>query len=196
MLLFRPVSSPKFLGRQAVMEEGGIVPHGIEDVDHGGQDLVIDFDQGEGLIGRLLIDRRHAGDGVAAIEHFVARQDVIANVLETSGPFAQINHIVLIGRGKIVRRDDRPHPLQSLGSGGVDGPNAGMGVGTPQNLAVKHAGQPGVAPVDRLAGDLVGAVVTNRARSDYFVLPVILCRFHLTALLPKSRILSQVSFRG
>lgn len=63
-----------------------------------------------------------------------------------------------------------------------------MGMRTPQHLAVKHVGKPGIAAVDRLAGNLVGIVVTNRARSDYFVITVLLCRFDSTALLPKIRI--------
>ena len=163
----------ELLRGQVLVQEHGILLHRLEDLGVRRQHLVVDVDQAEGFLGDVLVDRRHPGDGMAAVEHLVGGQDVVAHVFQLGRPLAEVDDFVPFGRGQVTQSGDHgAHPLQRLGPAGVDRPDAGVPVRGAQHLPVEHAGKLHVAPVHRAAGHLVGAVVPYRPGADDLVLLV------------------------
>ena len=81
------------------------------------------------------------GDGVAAIERLFAGHDIpaVETVVDGSALF-----LVLDFRGdfwEFGRRHDGMDAGQGKGAAGVYAPDAGMGVGAAQDLAVEHPGR-------------------------------------------------------
>src|SRR5262249_55428210 len=66
--------------RQVGVQQRGAVGHGGADVEDGGQRFVHDVDQADRLLGDVPVDGGDGGDGVALVEHLLARQDVAAQV--------------------------------------------------------------------------------------------------------------------
>jgi len=60
-------------------------------------------------------------------------------------------------------------PWNFLGVTGVDGYNAGMGVGTPQDLAMEQAWEPHVSPIASPARNFLSAVLANGPRPNNVV---------------------------
>ena len=65
------------VGPQVFVHQRGAVLHGVADVHHRFQDLVIDLDQGQRRLGHVSVHRRHRGDGMAFKQHFIAGQQVV-----------------------------------------------------------------------------------------------------------------------
>ena len=95
-----------------------------------------------------------------AVQGLICGQHVVAQVLEPSRAFAEIDHLVS-GIGQISAREDGLDPGQSRSFRSVYGLDARMGVGRAQDLSVEQAGQPGVGAVNGAPSDLVNAVVAD-----------------------------------
>ena len=65
-------------GGELVVQQGRVVLHGIQHVGGGGQDFIIDLDQGGGFLGDVHRIGGHAGDGMAAEQSLGAGEDVVA----------------------------------------------------------------------------------------------------------------------
>ena len=154
---------------QSGNEDRGLVVHGLDHVLHVGQDFVGDLDQLDRLFGDVRAGGGHRGHDVAVVEHLVAGHAVARNMLRVDG---QLAHHGGAGAdvGHIVSSDDGLHPGQGRGRGGVDGLDGGVGVRTAQHLAVQQTGRVDVRAVFGPTGDLVDAVVADRARADDFEL--------------------------
>ena len=149
------------------MDDGSIVLHGVGCVQHRGENLVVYVDEGERLFGQVRAGgghRRHcvplvqglfAGQHVPAVEPVVHHRPLFL-VDHLGGDFRQV------GGG-----DDGFHPRQSQRPGRVDTPDAGMGVGATQNLAVQHPGQVDIGGVTGPAHHLVGSVMPDRTGAHH-----------------------------
>ncbi len=81
---------------------------------------------------------RHGGDGVSLIEHLVRRHDVVTQeAYVVDHAFGQVDDTAG-GLCQVSRGDDGMHPWHFRGVTGIDGFNAGMGVGTAQDLAMEQ----------------------------------------------------------
>ena len=155
------------VGVHVVVEDGGVLLHGLDHVDDVGQGLVLDRDQVERVAGDGGAGRRHGGHRVAVVEDLVTGHDVERDVA--------IVDLHLAGRHELgphlaeVRRGD--HGLdagQRLGPTRVDGLDAGVGVGAAQDPADQHAGQVQVGAELGAPRDLVDAIGPDRARAHPF----------------------------
>jgi hypothetical protein len=104
----------------------------------GVQQLVLDADQLERRVGRVLVERRDRGDGIADEAHLVDRERVL--VLRPG------DHAVL--DRQVAPADHRVHARQRQRSRGVDAPDPGVRVRAAQRLRVQHARQGDVVGVD------------------------------------------------
>jgi hypothetical protein len=157
------------LGAQVLVQDRRIVPHRLAHVEHVRQHLVVHLDPAQRFVGDLPGRRRHGRDGVAVVEHLVAREDVAGQVAEVRG---RLPHERLLRRDlrQVGRRRDRLDAFERLGRADVDAEDPGVRVGTAQDLPPEHAGEREVRGEVGAAGDLVDAVVSNRSGSHPAVL--------------------------
>ncbi len=117
----------------------------VEDRHERRQRLVVDLDQPARLLGSLLVHRRNRGDRIA--NH--------ADLLRAEGLFIlRHRQDAELHPGQVLGRDDREDARQSAGPRGVDGLDAGMGLGASEELGVRHARQEEIVGVFRLPDDL------------------------------------------
>ncbi len=64
------------------MKQRRILSRGIQCIQHRGQQFVLDVDEAGCLLGGVRVARGNGGDGVPDIEHLVARQRIVAAILE------------------------------------------------------------------------------------------------------------------
>ena len=152
------------LGSTPSREDRIVVQHGrrrlhrLVDIGHVRQNLVVDLDQLQRLLGRAGIDRGDRGHGVAVIERLLARHAVVEDVVH--GRIA-IGEVGQIGGG-----DHRLHAWKLLGLRRVDVPDLRVGVWAAQNAPDQLAGHVEVGAVAGAARHLVDAVGTQWARAD------------------------------
>ena len=133
--------------------------------------MVLDFDQGGGLLGRMDVGCGDGGDGVSLIEDLAAGQNVAADVTERRCAFAQIDDA--IGAvGKIGAGDDGSDAGDGGGLAGVDADDSRVCVRTAHYEAVQQPGGIVIGAVKSTARHFVGAIMANRARAHNSV------RFH------------------
>ncbi len=160
---------PHAAGEQVLVQQRGVVLHGIHHVHHRGQVLVLHPDELDGLLGHVGVDSGHRRHGMALVEHLVAGQDVVALELETLVSVAEL----LAGEGGEGKVPCRHHRLDagvSLGLAGVDGLDAGMGVGAAQDFTMQQAGELDVGAVLGASGDFIHTVGPDGALADDLVL--------------------------
>ena len=142
----------KLGGGKFVVQQRGVIPHSVPHIVVGAQDFVVHLDEADGFLGDVDGIGGHAGDGVSPEQGFGAGQDVVAGGARRQG------RVVLAGDGQVGAGYDGAHAGQGFGGGGVNGLDARMGVGAPQDFAVQHPAHLEVAAVLGAAGHLVGAV--------------------------------------
>src|SRR5262249_52644032 len=104
--------------------------------------------------------RGHGRPGVAGVERLGMREDVLCHQPGIALDLREIDDPI---------RDDREvlgggHGLdagQGFCFAGIDGSDAGVGMGTAEDLAMQQAWQVHVRPVSRVARDLIQAVMTD-----------------------------------
>ncbi len=113
--------------------------HGVLGVEHGGQFLVLHFDEGESLFRRSFVHRRHGGHLVPDIPHGVLGQHVFV-VSRRRDAVLRIGHV---GAG-----EHRQDPVQRFGPGRVDALDPAMGDGGTEDLAVNHVRERDIARIN------------------------------------------------
>ncbi len=148
---------------------------GLVRVEMGLEDRVFDLDQLQRVDGRVLVEGRDRGDGLADVAHLVHGERRLV-----LGPGQDAEFYRQIGAD-----DDREHPGQRAGAAGVDGLDDRVRMRAAQQLRVQHARQLDVVGVDRRAGRLAEAVdLALRLANDREVLapgragPVLVTRCH------------------
>ena len=145
------------LGDLVLVQQRRVGLHRLLDVDDVGQHLVVDLDQLQRLLGDRLRRGGDGGDGVAVVQHLLARHHAARDVAEVDHQLAgggdQDGHV-----GEIVAGDDGLDAGQLLGGRGVDRADARVRVRGAQHLADELAGQVDVGGVAGAAGDLVDGV--------------------------------------
>ena len=154
---------------QAVVKQRRAVHHRIADIEHRRQQLVLDLNQFERVLGDVVVGGRHRGDGVSLVEHLVRRDDVVQHPLEVGGAFAGVD-LFIAGAREVGIGDHRLHTVQRLGLGRVNADDPGVRVRAAQDPAGEHPRQIQVGAVLRRAGDFVDTVVTDRPCADDVVL--------------------------
>ena len=94
------------LCEQIVVQQRRARLHCLFDIDDVWQDVVGDLDQLAGLLGDRGRGRRHRREGMAVIEHLVARQTVARQVAEVHRPLAD-KGLLRSDRREVVRGHDR-----------------------------------------------------------------------------------------
>ena len=154
---------------QAVVEQRRAVDHGFADIEDRRQQLVLDVDQLEGVLGDVVVGR---GDGcyrVALVEHLGRGDDVVQHPVELCGAFAGVDHLVG-GAGEVGVGDHGEYAFERLSLGRVNADDSCVGVRAAQDATGDHAGQVQIRAVLRGAGDLVDTVVPDRSGTDDVVL--------------------------
>jgi hypothetical protein len=121
--------------------------HGLERIDRGGQRLVLDLDQVEGLLGDGRLVGGHRGHRLAHEHHAVDREHGVG-----------ARRRLLLQMRDVLGGDDRAHAGQRLRRAGVDRHDLGVGVWAAQQLGVQQALGLDVGHVLDAAGDLLGPV--------------------------------------
>ena len=126
------------LGEEIVMQQRRIRGHCRFYIDDMRQRFVVDVDQ----LDRFGRDRRrkgrHRSDGVALVEHFAPRHDIARQITEVHRALAD-EGLFRADLGKVSGGHDRLDPGERQCLVGIDPEDAGMGLGTALDLAVKHA---------------------------------------------------------
>ena len=151
------------------MEQRRAVDHRVAHVEHRGQDFVLDLDQLDRVLGDVVVGRGDGGHGVALVEHLVRGDHVVQHPVELGRALAGVDHFVG-GAGEIGVGDHGEHAVERFGLGRVDADDSRVRVRAAQDAAGEHPRQVQVGAVLGRAGDLVHAVVPDRAGADDVVL--------------------------
>ena len=139
-----------FRGGLVFVEELCAVGHSLPDLGGGLQHFVLHLDERQRLLGVVGAGGGDCGDRVTLVEGLA-----LGHHLQGGGAVG----------GDVGAGNDGADAWSSLGLGSVDGLDAGVGMGAPENLRVQQARCVEVCPVLGAARDLVGAVVPHRSCS-------------------------------
>ena len=146
--------------KEAGIELGGAVGLGLLDVEHGGQDLVVDLDEADGLLAELLGLGGDEGDAVADVA-----QVLVADLLDRGQALQE-----LLGElGLVLVGDDGVDAGQGLGLRRVDVLYHGMRIGAGHQLGVQHVLHLEVVKVYALAGDYLAGILPGAVLTDMTV---------------------------
>ena len=134
------------LARLVVADQRRVVVERAAGVHHRGQRLVLDVDQAERVVGRVLVGGDHERHLLALEAHLVARQHGLRVVGDRGHP-GQAERLEVLGG------DHRGHVGMGERGRRVDRDDARVRVGAAQQRAVDHARQPDVVEVVALAAD-------------------------------------------
>ncbi len=126
----------------------------VRRIEDGWQHVVVDVDQVERPLSRLLVDGRHG-------RHLVAD--------EPNRVRLERDVVVVVAEGTLLhvgRMDHRPDTREPLRGRDVDRSDPRVRVGAPEDPAHEQAGQPEVFRVDGLPRDLLGRVELRQAPPD------------------------------
>ena len=143
----------------AVVDLGRIRRQRGLQVQHWLQGFVVHLDEAGCLLGRGLVQGRHRGHFVPGVTHGPpgrAHRDLVR----------ELRNETELDVGHVGRGDNRDHPGQPLGPGGIDAADPGVGQGTAADLAVQHPRRMQVLEVVGLGGDLGGAFDGGRGLAD------------------------------
>ena len=82
------------------MQDGRAVDHRLAHVQHRRQDLVLDLDQVERVLGDVGVDGGDGGDGVADVEHLVGGQEVLLGSAQVGQALADHGQVSRRSSGK------------------------------------------------------------------------------------------------
>ena len=125
--------------------------------------------QGQALFGDVGAGGHHGGHGVALIQGLLVGHYVFSHQTHIALGLGEVDDLVL-DDGEVLRGDRAHNAGKSLGTAGVYGADAGMGVGAAQYLAVQHPGQLDVGAVLGCTSHLVNTVVADWPSADDLVL--------------------------
>jgi hypothetical protein len=145
---------------EGVVQAGGVRGHGGERVDDRIEDLVVDLDQGLGVLGDVAVGGRDDGDGLARVPHLFRRDGGLRHRLG-----AERGHRpdVVEGFGAGEDADDAG---EGAGGARVDRADAGVAVWAAQDGGVQHAGHGDVADVARAPREQLGVFLARRGLAD------------------------------
>ena len=127
--------------------------------------------------------RRHR---VSLVEDLVSRHDVIAQEFDVHGHLTEVGHAIF-GNREVLHGNHRLDAWQRFRLRGVDGLDAGVRMRTPQHLAVQHAGQAHIAAIHRPARDLIRAIGSDRAGTNYLICCSCFCHYTFSITVAASR---------
>ena len=148
------------VGRQVLVEQWRVFFHRFIEGKDRIQDFVVDLDQFQGLLRYVGAGGRYGSHGMSQIEGLAGGHDMLGHEAGVSLGLGQVDHRV-VDDGEIFGRNHRRDAGQRLRLAGVDGLYPGVGVGTAQHLAVKHAGKLYIGPILGRPDDFIHAVVAN-----------------------------------
>ena len=146
---------------KVLVDDHGIVRHGVLEGNDGREHLVIDLDELQRLERRVLVHRRDGRDRMSLIDSLVLGHDALAGELGVGGFLPKIEHL-RFGLGQIGAGHHGGYAGRSLRLRRVDPRNPGVGVGAAQHCAVQQSRELDVGAEQRTAQDLVHAVVPDR----------------------------------
>ena len=147
-------------GGQVLMQQGRIGLHGLADVQDRRQHFVVDLDQVEGCFSHVGIEGATAAIAWPMYSTFWLARMLSAIIRALPLGLGKIDDPVL-DDGEVFEGAHRIHAGQGLGLAGVNGMDAGMGMGAAQDFAVQHAGQVDIGPEFGPAGHLVQTIVAD-----------------------------------
>ena len=149
-------------GGQPLVQHGGIGLHGFQHVGHGVQNLVLDLDEIESLLGDVGAGGGYGGDGVTLVQRLVGGQTVVAEELGVDHGCLGLVADAPPGLRQVGGGHDTANPLHGRGLAGVDGLDAGVGMGAAQHPgAMEQSRQADVGAIAGAPGDLFGAVLPD-----------------------------------
>ena len=158
-------------GDQALVQQRGGVEHRLAHVEHGLEDLVLDLDQLERVLGDVRVAGADGGDGVTAEQHLLVRHQMRDHRIERLLP-AHRERVHPVARvGEVGEGDRGLHAGQGQRRGDVDALHEGVRVRAALDPAVEHPGEPEVHSVLRPTGHLLDPVVPDGPRADRLVTP-------------------------
>ena len=148
-------------GSQPLVEDGGVILHGVQDVGDSGQHLVLHVYQGQGFFGHVGVGGSNRGNGVPLVEGLAGGYDIVAQKPGVyHGPFAQVG-CPARRLGKVLRRYHCLHLGMGQGLADIYGLDASVGMGASENLAVEKPRQVNIRAILGAAGYLVRPVVAD-----------------------------------
>ena len=151
------------LGAEIVVQDRRIRLHRLDRIDDMGQDLIVDLDQLERLLGDRFAGRRDRRHRMALVINLLAR-DRDAGHVAARRSLRQV--------GEVVSRNDRLDAWQRLGLGDVDRFQHRMRMGAAQNLADQHAWQENIRAELGASRHLVRSVMLDRIGADNLELAI------------------------
>ena len=177
---------PQLGGGHGLVQERSGVFHRLQHMQSRRQDLILDLDQPQSLFRNVGTRCRHRRHRVALVEGLIGRHDVVAQEFHVHRHLTEIGHAIF-GDREILDGDDRLHAWQRLRLGGVNGLNTGMGMRAAEHLAVQHAGQAHIAAIHRPARDLIRAIGSDRAGTNYLICCSCFCHYAFSITVAASR---------
>ena len=135
------------------MAHPGAVGQRVAAVRGGGQDFVVDFDRGGGVLGLVAGLGEHHGDRLAHETHFLVFQQTLLERLgdRRVGHLERRLYVAQTGR-QIGRRHHLEDPRHGFRRGAVDTADAGMRLGRADERRFQHARQMDVVGERRATG--------------------------------------------
>ena len=133
------------------------------------QNFILHVDELQRFFGGVRAAGRHRRDGVSLVERLIARQHIIAQMLQVHGRPGGQHPRLIRGVREIGGSDNRHNFGMRLCLARIDRHDIGVSVRTSQHLAVQHSRQIHISAVERLARNLVIPIVPNGALADHII---------------------------
>jgi hypothetical protein len=149
---------------QDVVEHGRVVPDGPARVGDGGQGLVADLEQVDGILGDVPAVGDHEGDRLSHVADAVPGERPLqaGGVADpVPGPCRNTGDVAEVGGGH-----DGHDPRKVERAVGVDGAEPRVGVRGPEDGGVEHAGEPEVGRVRAAAHQQATVLLARHGASD------------------------------
>ena len=157
---------PEFVRVQIFQEQRRPRLHRINDVGHRRELFVFDFHECGGFFGNVNRVGSDRDDSVTAIQHLIGSQDIVAEMLEVGGPFAEVHHDIVGNVTHILVRGDGSHAGKLGRLVRTDRFDASVRVRAADDGSEEHPGQPHVSSVFRPASDFIDAIVADGTGSN------------------------------
>ena len=147
-------------GCEPLVQDRGVLLHGVDDVQDRGQHLVVNIDQPQSFLRDVGAGRRHRRHRVALVQRLLM-SEVVLRHHAGSAPVRVVD-VPLLDDRKVDGGGHGFDAGEREGPGRVDGAYPGMSIWATEHLAVKQARQLDIGGVPGAARHLVQAVLPDR----------------------------------
>ena len=144
-----------------LVQQRSVILHRLQDIDNGWQRLIFYFDKIQRFVGNVRVNGGHRSHGMTLVKHLFGRQRILRQLTDVDDRFPHRRQFIYRFH-QVVRSRHGAHTFQFHRFVRIDRDDAGVSMGTAQDLTVKQARYAHVGPVDCASRHLIGTIVTDR----------------------------------